>query len=240
MKTKRNENARDQDIGQTRVPMECLDDDAVNKILESLSNVPNSLDRVALKNDLNQIPNLMRAYRDFSSRSFRKANFRTYAAIKSASDELLKKLQKEQRNGSMLLREIDGSPPNALPQFITNLSQLSLDAKRAADYWSDTGAPSLGSSFVWLIGAVLATCFERHFGSKAGIIRDPHPRSAYIDFVVPTLAELRIAKSNGTPYSLESIAKALYDFRQRHTEFQKYCKATNQIHLFANPKQSEI
>ena len=71
------------------------------------------------------------------------------------------------------------------------------------------------SAFEWLAGVKLPEIFERHFGIKAKVDRDPDrgsphrpPEGPYIDFAEQCLIVLDITK-NGEPYSRESIARAL-------------------------------
>jgi hypothetical protein len=71
------------------------------------------------------------------------------------------------------------------------------------------------SAFENLIGLMLRTTFEQHFGEQAGYTRDPFTgdiSGRFIDFAEAALEELGITSSDAAPYSRNAIAAALTKF----------------------------
>jgi hypothetical protein len=72
------------------------------------------------------------------------------------------------------------------------------------------------SALNWLVGERLTKVFATHFERPAALSRDPNtgePRGPYIRFAAAVLGELNIKKTNGDPYSLETIARAMKDLK---------------------------
>jgi hypothetical protein len=80
----------------------------------------------------------------------------------------------------------------------------------------------------WLTGIELPRIFEQHFHMKARVERCPDrnaayrpPAGSYMRFARQFLIEFGIRKSDGQPYTDETIAKALTDVRSRRNRRKK-------------------
>jgi hypothetical protein len=243
VKPRPNESARPYKVGQAMFRMVRLDDDSINRILEPIRkplSLADTFDIVPLKTDLNEIPHLLLGFRDLSSKSFKNSQLRRVNEIKKSSEGLLKQLGDMRLLRDALLFPLmdDESSTISYQTLVAVLTQLSANAKTAANYWSTERAYH-GSLAIWLLGGIFAERYERHFGIKATAIRDPEPRSPYIDFVTACLAELHITKSDGGRYSAETIADALYKHPKFAAKLKAHSRATGAIYLIAISKKGE-
>ena len=182
----------------TLAPHEPVPDGAVDRILTAVGNFPDNLDRGQLYRDLEGIVSLYHTSDNLRHKSGHRRNVDQIIATAEKLKALI--------GGDWYLR------PHA-----TAIDRLIADVKMEFPAWlvAVFGVGKV-SAFEDLVGLMLKTTFENHFGQRAKYVRDrisDEVTGEFIDFVQAALKELKITKL-GRPYSRNSIAAALSRVRK--------------------------
>jgi hypothetical protein len=187
--------------------------------------IPSDLNRAELWADLRSIPGLFTQSRQSSPFDSKRIRLIARAAkqARSLREFILKNGLKRELNfpfvkGSRGMEGLDELiRALEVAQRVRPPSQSSsIKVKRGPQMPAGTGLRFVriernqGSLFEWLAGKHLPEIFEKHFKWKPGASRGSTSiNGPYVRFAEQVFKEAKIIKPDGSPYSRESIAKAL-------------------------------
>ena len=171
-----------------------MNDDTLDRIIQAAGGAPADLDRDQLRQDLDALRSLHHTGVDLRHQPT--ARRQRNADIIAAATHLIKLIE-----GDL-----------ALLRYTHTLQRLIADAEKAepAALLKTLGVSNV-SAFENLVKMGLRSVFEQHFRETAGYTtdwKDGKVRGGFVDFAEAALTELGI-DNDGTPYSRQSIAKAL-------------------------------